>query len=194
MILQRVMRPATYCVAITLFVTALGGCATRRDHTALLAGIRTKQMTLEPLNTRAPLLTLRVPASFERDWTKNSANDRFIIFDPDDSGDVQRGMLIVNVTSSVFNHIHDSLETDHSRSTIAGETVEWRERVFTNDDGIVLHQREALLKGAFDLYTDPKSQQALVLQVFVVGTDSILVERLMGSAETIVVGGGRPDA
>lgn len=181
-------------VAAVLFVV-FGGCASRRDHTELLRDVETKEMVLDPRNTRGPELRLRVPSAFESDWTANVGHDSFIIFDPDDDeSGVQRGMLVVNVTSAPISHIDDTLETRHVRSMIADGTVEWRERSFEDDDGMTIHQRETTRAGLFDLYKDPKTGGELVLHIFVVGSDSVLVERLMGSAETIVAGGGRPDA
>jgi hypothetical protein len=152
-------------------------------------------MTLEPKNTRAPAIKLTVPEAFDVDWTPEAGPDTFIIYDPGDADvGVQKGMLIVKVTSAPFMHIPDSLETRHVRSTIASGTVEWRERSFKDETGATIHQREAIRAGVFELFRDPKTNEELVLQVFAVGTDSVLVEKLMGSAETITVGGGRPDA
>lgn len=170
-----------------------GGCVTRRDHAELLKGIPTKQIVLEPRNTKAPNLKLRVPVDFDADWTRDAAYDSFIIVDPDDDGDVQRGILVLNVTAGPVQHIDDTLKTSYTRSTIAGETVEWRERAFVDEEGNTIHQRETMRPGLFEHFKDPKSGRDLVLQVFVVGTDSLLVEQLMGSAETIAAGGGRPD-
>lgn len=173
---------------------AVSSCATRRDHTELLKGVETKVIELEPKITRAPLLKLRAPVDFYADWTRDAAYDSFIIINPDDDGDVQRGMLVVNVTSAPIQHIDDSLETGYTRSTLAGETIEWRERSFLDEDSNRVYQRETIRRGLFENFKDPKTGRELVLQVFVVGTDTLLVGRLMGSAETIVVGGGRPDA
>lgn len=193
--------PTSHTVGILLGMTAtiaamfIAGCATRRDHTELLKGITTKEIKLDPKNTHAPEIRLRIPEVFETDWTPSDGPDTFIIFDPTDSEDsVQRAMLIVKVAADPFKHIADSLDTRHTRSNIAGGTVEWRERSFKDDAGKVVHQREALREGVFKLVSDPRTNRPLVLQVFVVGTDSSLVEQLMGSAETISVGGGRPDA
>lgn len=189
------MRPSRSLsiVLLAVAVTA-GGCATRRDHTVLLKGIPTKNLLLEPKNTRAPQLNLTVPVDFDADWTRDAAYDSFIIINPDDDGDVQRGILVINVTSSPVEHIADTLETSHTRATIAGETVEWRERSFIDEEKYVIHQRETIRTGMFKNFKDPKTGRELVLQVFVVGTDTALVGQLQGAAETIVAGGGRPDA
>jgi hypothetical protein len=182
-------------VPISLLAALLvAGCSTRRDHTVLLKGIDTKDLLLEPKITRAPQLKLRVPVDFDADWTRDASYDSFILIDPDDDGDVQRAMLIINVTAAPVQHIDDTLKTGHTRSTLAGGTIEWHERSFVDEERNTIYQREAVRSGLFENFKDPKSGRDLVLQVFVVGTDSVLVERLMGSAETIVAGGGRPDA
>jgi hypothetical protein len=170
------------------------GCVPRRDHTELLRGIATKQMKLEPKITRAPGLELRVPQNYHSDWTANANYDAFIILDPDDESDVQHGMLVVNITPAPVNHIADTLETRRVRSMLAGRTIEWRERSYVDGDGVRVHQREAIREGLFRMFKDPKSGRELVMQIFVVGSDSVLVERLMGAAETISTGGGEPDA
>jgi hypothetical protein len=179
---------------VLLAALAAAGCATRRDHTELLRSVRTKKLVLEPKITHAPTLTLTVPEAFVSDWTAQASYDSFIIYDPLDNGDVQRGMLVVNVTTAPVHHIDDTLKTGHVRSSLADATIEWRERSYRNDEGDTVHQREAIRTGMFDLFKDPKTGRELMLQVFVVGADSALVERLMGSAETIVAGGGKPDA
>lgn len=180
----------------TLLVVAIlaGGCATRRDHTVLLDSIPTKNVILKPRITRAPQLKLVVPVDFDPDWTRDASYDSFILIDPDDDGDVQRAMLVINVTSSPVSHIDDSLETEYTRSTLGGATIEWRERMFIDDEKNRIYQREAIRTGMFETFKDAKTGRELTLQVFVVGTDLVLVERLMGSAETIVAGGGPPDA
>ncbi|MBC8144353.1 MAG: hypothetical protein H7X80_02140, partial [bacterium] len=72
--------------AIALISTS--GCASRRDHTQHLKGVKTKEIVLDPKNTRAPELRLRVPEAFEVDWTPDAGPDTFIIFDPNVADDV----------------------------------------------------------------------------------------------------------
>jgi hypothetical protein len=180
--------------AVAALVALTTGCATRREHRELLKGIETKQIELDPRHTRAPKLTLTVPARYESDWTAQASYDTFILIDPGDDSDVQRGMLVIRVTPSPITQIPDSVKPRRVRSSLGEETIEWREFAFTDDQGVRVHQREATHDDIFKLFKDPKSGQSLRLSLFVVGSDSLLVEQLMGSAETIVAGGGRPDA
>jgi hypothetical protein len=180
-------------ILVVATAIGLGACAARQDHTRLLQGIPTSELTLTPQHTRAPELTLRLPRGFTYDWTAEADYDAFIIYNPSDTGDYQRGMLVINVAPSPVRHIPDSIDAHHVRAAVLGKTIEWRGISEREVNGLEIHKREAIVRDLFPLYKHPKSGQDLVLQAFVVGTDSVLVGRLMGSAESITTKNARPD-
>lgn len=185
------LSPIAICAAILLL--AMPGCIPKKDRAKLLEDVPTSELRLDPKNTEAAELTMKVPAGFQSDWTSNAQYDKFIIFDPSDSGDVQRGMVIVNITPIPLAHVPDSIDDDHSMGAIEGKSLKWRETVAYGEDSVRIYQREAVQTELLKLYPSPDREGPLIVHVFVVGRDPKLVELLMGAVETIKIIPGKPN-
>jgi hypothetical protein len=172
---------------------------TKKDRSPLLKGIKTAQVTLSATRSNAPDFIVTVPDGFETEWVgeEKSAYDKFYIFNRDDTGAVQHGMAIIDIAPSPRWLIRDTADYSRSGGSIAGHDIEWREEVvdpsteeenaFASSTGKRLFRREMVSKELIEGYHSAKGEGPLLVHAFVVGSDSLLVERLTASIETIVV-------
>jgi hypothetical protein len=196
MIMRRSTIPALIAAAIVgaaLIATAAGCAAPRKDRTSLLKGIPTKQVHLAPTHTGAPEIVMTVPAQYAVDWTEEARYDNFLIFDPQDTGVVQRGMIAVNITPKPVQHVEDSVKGTYSIGSISGNDLKWRETTDPGFDDVPVYQREATQKELLKTYPSPDKNGPLVVHVFIVGSDPKLVELLMGAVETMKILPGKPN-
>ncbi len=170
---------------VTMFATTVG-CEQHKDRSALIRSVPSTEIRLHTEHTNAPDLTMRVPTAFsDIDWTRNARYDNFMISNPDDTAEIQHGLLVVNVTPSPVHHIPDSVDVDNVIGRLAGKDVEWHEFTVIKPDGSKLYQREAFVRSLLSGYTANGTGPDLVLHVFVVGTSYELVETLTSAAETL---------
>ena len=180
-------RPLQFLFPI-LAVAALGmGCAKVKDRSGLLRGVATQDVRLELRHTKISDLTIRIPTGFVSEWTEEAHFDKFFIYRPQDTGDVQKGMVTLDVTPNPPKMIPDTASYTRSIGHIAGHDAQWREMTVVELDGAKLYQREMVTKDIFTGLENYSNLQGLVLHAFVVGSDSLLVERLTAVVETIAL-------
>lgn len=162
------------------------GCTPRRDRARLLKDVETIAVRMENLHTRVPDLLIRVPTRFVVEWTSEARYDKYFIYDPKDTADVQKGMVMIDVAPFPARQIPDTSDVGRSIGTIDGHDVIWREYVVEDMEGPPLHQREMTSAEVFE-EAERFVEEKRVLHAFVVGTDPELVELLTGAVETITV-------
>jgi hypothetical protein len=184
---------------LSLLLTGSAACVSKKDRLPLLKGIRTTQLKLSATRSNAPDFIVTVPEGFESEWIgeEKSIYDKFYIFNRNDTGAIQLGMAYFDITPAPRWLIPDSVEYTRSGGSIAGHDIEWREDVFdptkqegntfASSNGKKLFRREMISKELIQGYNSTKGEGPLLVHAFIVGSDSLLVERLTASIETIVV-------
>ncbi len=178
--------------ALVLVVVLATGCASRKDRSGLLRGVKTEQLILKCAHTDLPDLTITVPAGFVADWTKEARYDNFYLFDPADTGEVQKGMIVIDVTPESRKQIPDSVDFQKFIGTLGGKDIQWRELTFVDElDSSKVYQREVQTNVLYEplSYVDKK----MVVHAFVVGSDPKLVEILTAAVETLKVLPSKPN-
>lgn len=170
-----------------LFVT---GCIPRKDRGELLKNVETLAVRMENTHTDVPDLLIRVPSGFVVEWTKEARYEKYFIYNPKDTGEVQKAMAIIDITPYPARHIADTAKgLKKSIGTIGGEEgseVIWKEFTVEELGSEPLYQRETTVTGLFE-EADRFKEVKNVLHAFIVGTDPDLVEILTASVETITV-------
>jgi len=175
----------TFSILLALVVLLLPGCAKVKDRSALLRDIPTEQVRMEPRHTQVAGMTLRIPKGFVVEWTEEARYDKFYIYEPKDTGDVQQGMVTLDITPDPAKLIPDTAKYERSVGKMGEHEVQWRERTVTEPPAAKLFQREMVTRELFKDAEKYNRVEGLVLHAFVVGTDSLLVERLTATVETI---------
>jgi hypothetical protein len=178
-------RNASIILAI-LAVLATAGCTPRKDRARLLRDVETIAVRMVNEHTGLPDFLIKVPTGFVVEWTRESRYDKYFIYNPRDSGDVQKGMAVIDVTPYPARQIPDSLKVKRSIGQMAGHDVKWTEYTVGEPGEPALYQREMTSYAPFEeieKYKDHKN----ALHVFVVGSDQNLVEILTAAAETITI-------
>jgi hypothetical protein len=173
-----------YSFLLILILAAGAGCTQHKDRAALMRGVKTTQLQLDCKHTDLPSLLITVPSGFASDWTKEARYDKFFIFDPADTGEVQKGMILIDVTPAPPKQIPDSADYKKSLGTLNGEEVQWREMTFIEEsDSSKVYQREMQTNAPYRSlsFVDKK----MVIHAFVVGSDPKLVELLTACVETL---------
>jgi hypothetical protein len=185
----RVVVPALLLLLVSVVLSSLSGCVSRKDRSSLLKGIATEQVTLQTVYTQFADLVLTVPEGFETERVEEGVTyDKYYIFDRVDTGDTQHGMIVLDIKSSPNWIIKDTSEYTRSKGSIGkDEDVIWREAKITTDVGKVVFQREMIQEDLLRSASSSVSDNPLFIHAFVVGSDSLLVERLTASVESIVV-------
>jgi hypothetical protein len=191
-------RPFSWIIIWVLLV-CVAGCVSKKDRSPLLKGIRTTQVTLSATRSNAPDFIVTVPEGFESEWVgeEKSDYDKFYIFNRNDTGDIQHGMAYIDIAPAPRWLIRDTADYSRSRGSIAGHDIEWREEVFdpsteegnafASSTGKRLFRREMISKDLIEGYHSARGEGPLLVHAFIVGSDSLLVERLTASIESIVV-------
>jgi hypothetical protein len=174
-------------------IVVLAACAKVKDRSVLLRGVAMHDVRLELKHTNITDLNIRVPAGFVSEWTEEAHYDKFFLFEPKDTGDVQQGMVTLDITPDPAKLIPDTAKYQRSVGKMGEHEVQWRERTIVNDDGSKLFQREMVTHDLFAGLEKYGKQQGLVLHAFVVGSDSNLVERLTAVVETISLPPSKPN-
>jgi hypothetical protein len=170
-----------------LLLIIVAGCAKVKDRSVLLRGVETRQVRLELKHTKISDLSIRVPVGFMSEWTEEAHYDKFFIYMPQDTGDVQKGMITLDITPNPPKLIPDTAKYARSIGRIGEHEVPWREMTVVDDDGAKLYQREMVTKDIFTGLENYGSTSGIVLHAFVVGSDSLLVERLTAVVETLAL-------
>jgi hypothetical protein len=169
-------------------VVAVGACRSSKDRSALLDGVATVEHRLNTRIMPVPDLTIRVPeAMSDIEWDRHARFDNFFITNPGDTGEVQQGMIVINVSPSTMSFIADTVDVDEFIGTIAGQDVVWREYTVVGPDGSQLYQRETVQQELFAPFKAHPDQPAVLLQAFIVGSNYDLVEKLTASVETLTL-------
>ncbi|HVZ41395.1 MAG TPA: hypothetical protein VHI13_19095 [Candidatus Kapabacteria bacterium] len=161
------------------------GCTPRKDRSAQLRGVRMEEIRLLNRHTGVNDITMMVPEGFASEWTRENRFDKFFVYSPADTGQTQRGMLVIDVEPSPIHIIPDTAECERYRGRVADADVIWRERTITGDAGERLYQRETMTAELFPQSRIRNVSEPVMFHAFVVGSDSILVNRLTAAVETI---------
>ncbi|MCE7934112.1 MAG: hypothetical protein DYG96_05920 [Chlorobi bacterium CHB2] len=156
----------------------LAGCQPTSDRAAALKGVRLVPFTMEFSRTKAPNLSIQVPFGFMVESVSEAKHDMFYVVNPNDSGNPQRGMAVIQLRPAPNPIIPDSSATGTSKGILLGEGIDWNEATLDDESPRVL-QREVILEEPFP------TPQPMKLQAFVVGMDSALVEQLVACVETL---------
>jgi hypothetical protein len=170
-----------------LIIALFTGCAKVKDRSILLRGVPTQPITMALAHTKVGDLTMRVPAGFVAEWTQEARYDKFFIYEPKDTGDVQKGMVTLDITPDPAKLIADTSKYERSIGKMGDHEIQWRERTVVGDDGSKLYQREMVTRDLFSGLENYSKDKGVVLHAFVVGSDSLLVERLTATVETIAM-------
>lgn len=175
----------TAAVALaTVLAVATAACQQRKDRSDRLEGVPTVERRLETRHTPVSDLVIVLPEAVSNvEWEPKARFDNFFITDPSDFGEVQQGLMVVNVSPRPYMSIPDSIDTEDFTGTIAGHDVTWREYTVVKPDGSQFFQREMVMRQLFEGYGT--GDAPLLLHVFVGGSSYELVERLTAAAETI---------
>lgn len=182
-------RSITLAILVAL---AAAGCAPRKDRAKLLQNVETVSVRMVNEHTGLPDFLIRVPPGFVVEWTKEARYEKYFIYNPQDTGDVQKGMAVIDVTPFPARQIPDSLKVSRSIGTMGGRDVKWTEYTVQEPGEPPLYQRETT---SYDLLKDlvKYQEEKPAIHVFVVGSDEALVEMLTASAETLSILPRKPD-
>lgn len=190
------MSRSAVSIAVLLALLFITGCIPRKDRGKLLKNVETLAVRMENTHTNVPDLLIRIPSGFVVEWTKESRYEKYFIYNPKDTGEVQKGMVILDITPYPARHIADTVENlKKSIGTIGGEDgkeVIWKEYTVEEIGSAPLYQRETTLAGLFE-DADRFKEVKNTLHAFIVGSDPDLVELLTASVETITVLPRKPD-
>ncbi len=173
-------------VGALLAVLVTAGCTPHKDRSKLLQDVELLTVRMVNEHTGLPDLLIKVPSGFVVEWTKEARYEKYFIYDPKDSGDVQSGMAVIDVTPYPSTLIADSLKIQRSIGDLAGANVVWKEYSIEEPGTPTLYQREMTSNKIFAEASKYKDE-AFTMHAFVVGTDHDLVEILTASVETITV-------
>lgn len=176
-----------------LFVLPLlvaAGCGPpRKDRSGLLKGVQLNEVVLHCTHTDIPDLTLKVPPEFEVAEMRETHNDKFLIGRASDTG-TSTGQIVVTVTPAPARVIADSAKYVENLAEMFGGDILWREYTFVeegvelNSYGPPIYQHEVLSIDPLERFNKQRGQP-LFLHIFVVGSDSATVERLVACVETM---------
>jgi hypothetical protein len=174
-----------FAASMVAALLAVAGCTERRDRSNLLTSIPTEEITFSMKKTVTGDLAITVPKSYVYDYGGGDQRDNFFFTDPADTSSVQRGMIYLSIGPTPVTFIPDSIEVMKTGGRIAGEDLEWREAIDTVEGGVRLFQKEAIARTLLKSYPSPGTKEGYILQAMVVGSDEVLVERLMAAVESI---------
>lgn len=184
------MSRSAVLLAVLLVMLFATGCIPRKDRGELLKNVETLAVRMENTHTDVPDLLIRVPSNFVVEWTKEARYEKYFIYNPRDTGEVQKGMAIIDITPYPALHIADTAENlEKSIGMIGGEKgreVIWKEFTVEELGSAPLYQRETTVTGMFE-EADKFREVKHSLHAFIVGSDPELVEVLTASVETITV-------
>lgn len=177
----------TFPILLAIVLLLASGCAKVKDRSALLRDVPTEQVRMEPRHTQISGMTILIPKGFVVEWTEEARYDKFYIYEPKDTGDVQQGMVTIDITPDPAKLIPDTATYERSRGKMGEMEIQWRERSVIEPPAAKLFQREMVTRDIFKDAEKYNRHEGLVLHAFVVGTDSLLVERLTATVETIAL-------
>ena len=181
----RLPRGSVVAATALFALLAAAGCAEQRDRSTVLKSIPTAEIRFSGKKSGMGEMAITVPKSYVFDLASSDQRDNFFFTDPADSSERQKGMIFLSLGLQPVEFIADSIEVEQTGGKIAGEDVTWREAVDTVDGGTRLYRKEAIARDLMKLYPSPGTKGGYILQAMVVGTDPVLVERLMASVESI---------
>lgn len=171
--------------ALLLLMATVTGCAPASDRAKLLQGMKTMPCQASCLHTGAPDVSVSLPAGFVIEPMAEATYDMMYIYDPLDTGSVQKGLAVLNITPIPVITVGDVPGIRKVNGVLNGMKVTWNERAVFSQEQTRLYQKECIETKSLRGYYIQRAGQPLKLHVLVVGTDSMLVERLTACVETL---------
>lgn len=161
------------------------GCREHRDRSGLLKAVPTTDIRFTAVKTGVGDFSITLPQPFVIDAEAGAQSDVFFFTDLSDTGEVQKGMIYLTIALKPLVFIPDTADVSITGGNIGGEDLDWKESRDIAINGALLYQREAIAQKLLTMNPSPGTTGSFIMQAFVVGTDSVLVERLMAAVETI---------
>ncbi len=166
------------------------GCSTSlKDRSVLLKGVQLTDVVLHCTRTDIADIALKVPVGFDVVELRETQNDKFLIGRSSDTG-IVTGQIIITVAPGPTRVIGDTAKYEKSAAAMLGVNVGWREYTFIEEGvelgsyGPPIYQREALSIDPLERFNKQRGAP-LSMHVIVAGRDSLTVERLMASVQTM---------
>lgn len=168
-----------------LLALSAPACARKKNRAALLKGVPTETARLENEHTGVDDMEITVPSGYVVEWTSEARHDKYYVYRPSDTAEVQRAMVVLDVTSAIVKMIPDTASYERVVGRLAGHDVEWRERTVLEIDGSRLYQREMTTREPLRSKDVYHRVERPAIHAFVVGWDEAEVERLVAAVETL---------